>query len=203
MTTNWQTPDEVIARNVTRFRERKGWAQTVLADRLGLSKDVVLLYEGRRKGRSQRPFRWSELVELCYALDCTLYELVFPNDPDTKVDLVTDSGLGKSLKTEMPLMISPDGRAGPRSSELGLRLFGVPGDELLEADDLKEDIEKATEMRRAIAQEIQDKWAEYGRQLEVMFPGDGTKRILWEHPDTGQTTEVIIGLTPPDEQEKE
>jgi hypothetical protein len=88
---------------------------------------------------------------------------------------------------------------GPRSEELGLRLFGIPGDDLLEVDDFKRFIDDASEKRRAVAQEIQESWTEYGRQLEEMFPGDGNKRILWEDPVSGRKREVFIGRRPPNE----
>lgn len=125
------TPDGVIADNITRIREAKGWTQTQLAERLGRSKHVVLDYEGRRKGRRQRPFRWSELIELCYLLDVTLYELVLPADRDTEIDIVSQSEAMSHLPAVKVSLGSPG------SKDLGLRLFGVPGDDLLEADKLK------------------------------------------------------------------
>ena len=125
------TPDEVIANNITRIRDKKkDWTQTELAKRLGVSKHVVLDYEGGRKGRRQRPFRWSELIELCYLLDVTLYELVLPADRDTRIDVSESEALGELPAIEVSL-------GSPGSKDLGLRLFGVPGDDLLELPKLK------------------------------------------------------------------
>jgi DNA-binding Xre family transcriptional regulator len=207
---DWQTPDEVIARNVTRIRKRKKWKKTFLADRLGVSKHVVHAYEGGRvanaeepgqEGRAQRPFRWKELVELCYVLECTLYELVLPNDPDTKVDLIHDSVLGESPITEMPLLNSPDGGVGPRSEEIGLRLFRYPGDKLLESDMLKELVDKETEKRRAAAQQIQDSFAEYLRRLEEMFP-DGLSVTITDETESGRPLVTVRPTQPADEEEE-
>ena len=158
------TPDGVIADNITRLREnKKDWTQTELAKNLRVSKHVVLDYEGRRKGRRQRPFRWSELIELCYLLDVTLYELVLPPDRDTRIDVSESEALGELPAVEVSL-------GNPGSKDLGLRLFGVPGDDLLEADKLKkfagivayasdrrrENLKKFEEAIRTLAQDLVD-----------------------------------------------
>ena len=125
------TPDRVIVENIKRLRKEKGWTQTKLAKRLGVSKHVVLDYEGRREGRRQRPFKWSELIELCYLLDVTLYELVLPPDRDTRIDITSKAAaLGELPAVEVSLGL-------PTRKDLGLRLFGAPGHMLLKAEMVK------------------------------------------------------------------
>ena len=212
-TKDWQTPDEIIARNVTRLREQeqRGWSKSSLARRLGVTKHVVHAYEGGRvtnaeesgqEGRAQRPFRWQELIELCYVLGCTLYELVLPNDPDTRVDVIHDSILGENIVPDMPLLSSPDGQTGPRSEELGLRLFRYPGDKLLESDKLKVLVDKESERRRVVAQEMQDKFAEFGRQIEEMFP-HGLSGTITDDPETGRPRMKLWPTQPDDDREQE
>lgn len=157
------TPDGVIVDNIIRIREEKGWTQTKLAKRLGVSKHVVFDYEGRRKGRRQRSFKWSELIELCYLLDVTLYELVLPPDRDTRIDVLESEALGDLPAVEVSLGL-------PDSNDLGLRLFGVPGDQLLDLEQLKrfagyvahasdrrrENLKKLEEAIRTLAQDLVD-----------------------------------------------
>ncbi len=122
------TLDQVIASNVHRLRNEKHWTRQDLADRLGVTRHVVRDYEGRRAGRAQRPFRWTEIVALCYVLRVTLYELVLPADSDTEVQ---DPAL-------YPFPIGDVAGGGwPRRHDLGYGLFGVPGDKLLDAVNLK------------------------------------------------------------------
>ena len=123
------TLDQVIASNVTRLREANRWTMNDLADRLGVSRHVVLAYEGRRADRgAQRPFRWTELVTLCYALEVTLYELVLPADSDTEV---RDPAFGPLKVLEVVAL------GWPRRNDLGYGLFGLPGETLLHIDTLK------------------------------------------------------------------
>ena len=63
-------------------------------------------------------------------LDVTLYELVLPPDRDTRIDVSESEALGELPAIEVSL-------GSPGSKDLGLRLFGVPGDDLLELPKLK------------------------------------------------------------------
>jgi transcriptional regulator with XRE-family HTH domain len=192
------SPDQVIARNVRRLRLLKGWTQSEFAERLGVSKTVVLDYEGRRKSRShQRPFRWQDLIELCYLLDTTLYQLVLPNDPDEKVDLFARSTFDAPLG-DWPLIADESGSIGPRSRELGLRLFGDAGDDLLEADELNRNVEEASEGRRAALLQIQETMAELGLQLEAMFP-HGLEGEFTEDTASGSRKLTLRPRRPPNE----
>ena len=171
-TRDLQTLDEVIARNVIRLRKQREWKPVELAKRLGVTqvRSTCLRRWTDRTGRpSTATVPMGRASQTLLVLDCSLYELVLPNDPDTRVDLIHD--LPDSPITESPpLLMASDGSLGPRSVELGLRLFRYPGDKLLESDKLEELVETESEKRRALAQEIQDRFAEYGRQLEEMFP---------------------------------
>ena len=71
------TLDQVVAANVKRIRKIRRLSIDALAHRLGVNRHVVYDFEGRRRDRPQRPFRWVELVGLCSALQVTLFELVF------------------------------------------------------------------------------------------------------------------------------
>ena len=137
------TLDQVIASNVTRLREARNWTVTALARELSVTRHDVLSYEGRRPDRPQRPFRWTELVELSYIFGARMYELVLPADSDMTVDIGGTALVSLPLE-ELAFWLesledAPTDWAGrgPRSKELGLALFGAPGDKLLEEANLE------------------------------------------------------------------
>lgn len=133
------TLDDVIAVNVRNRRKELGLSQAALAEKLRCSRHRVIELEGGSKKRGRRPaFNWETLVTLCYALNVTLYQLVLPALPDADADSEIDAdpkidvmqtGIILHRNTEETLH-------GLRREELGLRVFGVSGDVLLEADTL-------------------------------------------------------------------
>ena len=163
------TLDEVIARNVTRLRKAKEWTMPTLARKLEVTRHDVLAYEGRRHDRPQRPFRWSELVELCYIFGVTLYELVLPADSDSGVD-VGETALGGLLARDVAIGM-------PRREDLGLGLFGVSGDELFKQGVLKmfanaarEAGEKRAEILQAVNAGILEAM-QVAREIAKLRPG--------------------------------
>lgn len=72
------TLDQVIAYNVRRLREERGWSRGWLAAYLGVGRHYVYDLEGGRADRSQREFKWSDLVGLCAVFQVTLFDLVLP-----------------------------------------------------------------------------------------------------------------------------
>jgi transcriptional regulator with XRE-family HTH domain len=112
------TPDQIIATNVRRFRTSKGWSQKHLGQLLGAPKTLVMDYEGRRSGRSQRPFRWSDLIAIAIALEITLYQLVSPQEAGTPIDLEAMSSWDQPLTMQR--------------AAFGQLLFGISGDDLVD-----------------------------------------------------------------------
>ena len=162
------TLDQVIAGNVTRFREAKEWTMQDLADRLKLSRHDVLAYEGRRADRKQRPFRWSELVALCYGLDVTLYELVLPADSHTHVREPALLHLKMSDVSEFGF---------PNRSDLGITLFGISGDSLLDEAHVKTFaglVQQEMERRREALEPL---WAALREIREIDFAA-GMRRAM-------------------------
>lgn len=70
--------DEVVAANVRRLREQKGWSVADLAERVGVRRQVAYDFERARPGQTQRAFKWSEIVRLCEVFHATLFDLVLP-----------------------------------------------------------------------------------------------------------------------------
>lgn len=76
--------DEVVAKNLRRIRDRKGWSRKKLAELAAMaSADEwpewrIIDLEGARSGRPPSSAKWPELVTLSYVLDVTLWELVLP-----------------------------------------------------------------------------------------------------------------------------
>lgn len=75
------TPDQVIARHVREKRERHNLTVTQLSDRMQVSRGKIYDYE-HRAGRAHA-FKWAELIELCAALNCSVFELVLPDEGET------------------------------------------------------------------------------------------------------------------------
>jgi transcriptional regulator with XRE-family HTH domain len=165
------TPDKIIAANVARFREARGWTQNDLAKRLGVNKHLVLDYEGRRTDREQRPFRWSELIALCYVLEVTMFELVLPADSETLIDL-TSTNIMQVAAIRVAWGPGPVGTAN--REDLGLGLFGASGDGLLEAESLStlaKFADDATSVRREIVDKVWKSVVDGIRDLAEKYPG--------------------------------
>lgn len=149
------TLDVAIARNVKRLREEKKWSRRTLAKVLHVSANRVSDMEEPREGREQREFRWWELVALCGALDCTLYELVLPKEGEqlvrsSKVPLVVaeldDGGFGKAV-------------VGNRD-EMAWRLFGLPPNYVNDKGLMKRLRESATTEAGKLVTELMASWKE-------------------------------------------
>ena len=196
------TLDQVIASNVTRLRETKRWTMNDLADRLDVSRHDVLAYEGRRADRPQRPFRWSELVALCYVLKVTLFELVLPADSETEV---REPAL-------FPLQIvDVAGFGWPRSEELGYGLFGVAGDKLLKKEILKnfenwvqEETEKRTKSLQAVGELIDremQRAAQVAREIDELRPGMTGRELLERYQGRTRSLPEILEIIRDEEEE--
>jgi hypothetical protein len=85
------TIDQVVAKNLRRLRDDRGWTREVFAKRLRLEAGIdlptwrIVDLEGARTGHPPATVRWIELVALCITLDVTLWDLVLPVDPERKV----------------------------------------------------------------------------------------------------------------------
>ncbi len=122
------TLDEVVARNVRRLRFNRGYSIAQLADRLQVGRHASYDYERPRKDSSQHAFKWSELVRLCAALECSLFDLVLPPE-DVSLDLpdwvappshVQAIALGEELGA---VEVTPPGR-----EEISQVVFHLPAD---------------------------------------------------------------------------
>ena len=213
--------DQVIAGNVTRLREAQGWTMQDLADRLDVRRHDVLAYEGRKADRPQRSFRWPELVSLCYAFKVTLYELVLPADSHTEVR--------EPALLHFPVGEVAFGFGWPRRAGLGLRLFGISGDVLLEEVTLKrfetyvqeetertaEEIDRVTAGIAAFVTEaaitlerlhaidfrkVTEEHLEIGKQIGERRPGMTNREMLERYPDQS-LAEVLQSIIDEDTEE--
>ena len=73
------TLDQVVSANVKRLRDDAGLSVSQLADKLKVSRAKVYQYERPRADGRVHSFKWSEMVALCEALECALWELVLPD----------------------------------------------------------------------------------------------------------------------------
>ena len=180
-----------------------------LAKKLECSRHRVMELEGRSKGRGRRPaFTWRTLVALSYVLDVTLYQLVLPALPDdeTGPEINTDPriSLTKSGLPDLPVVDVSRPGEGLRRDSLGLRLFGVPGDLLLQTDNLNKftgNIARDIDKRRVALTRMNEAMAETIRHFEEMFP-DGLLMTITDDPVTGRPKGVITPRKPTDEQEE-
>ena len=134
------TLDEIVAMNMSRLRRERNLTVSELARGLGISRPQVYDMERPRPGRSQREFRWRELVSLCRTLDTTLFELVLPPEGtllDEGEEIIGILDRNASADDELD-----DFKAEPLDRyDMSLGVFGLPGD-LTEADKLRQVLEK-------------------------------------------------------------
>jgi transcriptional regulator with XRE-family HTH domain len=178
MGNEWLTLDEIIASNVQRLRNTKGWTVTELARELGVSRLVVYDMEGSRDDRQQREFKWSDLVALCGALNTVLFELVLPQEgvfiagvesfPRMIVDRPSLDRVAKGVVRRFGSGGPEEGATWPRAlSEpvvgrdgLSTRLFGtsVAG---FSSQAMALIVEKATAAKRKRDSQLEELEAEY------------------------------------------
>lgn len=85
--------DEIIASNLRRIREERDLPKTQLAERLDMGRHRVQDFERPRRG-NVHSFKWSELVALCDALECSIFELVLPGEGEV-IDVPEWRGTGR------------------------------------------------------------------------------------------------------------
>ena len=150
-----RTPDAVVGANIRRLRELNDpeWSQQALADRLNDIdgergwKDRIVRMERRKLDplpdgtllpfdmQKHRSASWPELLSLALVFEVSLYELVLPQDDQTRVTVAS-----ASVSEETPSEF-PDGRPFPKKhttryphhsdrNELAELLFGLPGNSL-------------------------------------------------------------------------
>lgn len=161
-----KTFDQVVAENVRRLRDDEEWSMAELAERLGKKPHDVLAFEGQRNDRSQRPFRWTELVELAYVFRVPLFDLVLPDDAETEI-----YPEGTAL---MRLPLGEVAAGWPRRDDLGYRLFGIGGDLLWSKharDTLANKVREAAEAREALLRDASDALREAAEKLTEKYPG--------------------------------
>lgn len=101
------TPDEVVASRLRELvKNDRDLSTKVLAQKLGIGEDQARDMQRPRRGRAQRAFTWLELVQLCEALDMSLFELVLPPEDVTvigyKGEVPPDArGIRKTILTSM------------------------------------------------------------------------------------------------------
>lgn len=146
------TLDEVIAANVRRRREELNLSVADLAGRLDVGKHLVYDLERPRAGQQQREFAWSELVELCRALETNLFDLVLPPEDvkvefynfDTSGDVDLSAAAQRAGAGELAEILDRPDRA-----ILGWLLFGVDGRDL-DPEMFRSFVEKANRERRQV-----------------------------------------------------
>jgi hypothetical protein len=89
-----QSPDEVVATNIRRLRDSMNLSRVQLARKMSdLTGDewsswrLIDLEGARSSDQPPRPSRWHELISLALAFDVTVFELVLPQDADTRTQV--------------------------------------------------------------------------------------------------------------------
>ena len=72
----------ILSRNIKRYRQRKGWSQAVLAEKMGISTNYLSDIETKRGWVS--PF---SLVKLANALEIEVFELFMPQETASKGEI--------------------------------------------------------------------------------------------------------------------
>jgi len=132
------TPDEVIAANVRRFRQARGWSQETLAKTLTFrghasTRHRILQMEGSRSDRSPS-FSWSLLIALADLFDVTVFDLVLPDDETDVVAMAVEMPTGKStfpghlFVDVLKLDVESGGEMLWNRDEMAQQLFHLPGD---------------------------------------------------------------------------
>ena len=162
------TVDEVVAHNVRRIRTENGLSVAELAAILGVKPHMIYDFEGTRKEKPQRPFRWDEIFKLCFVLNTNLFELVLPPE-------------GAERISYLPNIAETADRAGMRvlssslqhdaRSELGWILFGLDGRKFDTAalEDLLNSQRQERDRRSAIIRGItEEMWSRLEEALNEM-----------------------------------
>ena len=89
------TEAEILGMNIRKYRQAKGWTQTDLAMRIGLSKDYLSKVE---KGRVES-ISFKRLVAICDALDIQLFQLVMKDSESRFFRLAINKENFETLKT--------------------------------------------------------------------------------------------------------
>jgi transcriptional regulator with XRE-family HTH domain len=129
------TLDELVSVNVRRLRDGAGLSVAQLAARLNVSRAKVYQYEGPRSDGRRHSFKWSEVVELCAALECSVFELVLPDEGDT---VEVPEWVARRIEpTQLDgqlgaVRVSPPGR-----EELARLVFHLPGEALTRLPEIR------------------------------------------------------------------
>lgn len=76
-----------IGANIKKYRRERGFTQSELAERIGLTQSAIGKYESGDRGKSKETVAGCEsgritlsittLLDICEVLDCSLYDLVY------------------------------------------------------------------------------------------------------------------------------
>ena len=168
-----KNPDEVVAYNVKRLRLGSELSVAELAGQLGVKSHVVYDYEGTRKDKPQRPFRWQEIVNLCLVLNTTLFELVLP--PEGAESFTYLPGLPAEIVEKAGMPILAKGLVHDFRAEMGWWLFGLDGKKL---------------DSKALEVVLSNKRKELDRRSEIIrgITDEMWKRLEEAHHDQGEET---------------
>jgi len=150
--------DEIVAKNLDSLIEKRGETIANMARDLGVSRAQVYDMLKVRPGRPQREFKWSEIVRLASLLDVLVFDLVLPPE-----DVVLDAGQWVTRFQSADLWDMPDDETehlhvgALTRAEVGLALFGLPGDYLSQESvkRMRRERELSKEQRsQAVAEEL-------------------------------------------------
>jgi len=158
--------DEIVALNLAALIEEKRIPIAAVARHLGVSRAQVYDLLGRRSGRPQREFRWSEIVKLAGFLDVLVFDLVLPPE-----DVVLDGGMWLIRLTAADLWERPPDEVGElhvgalSRDEVALGLFGL-GSGLLSRDKLDEVRRRVEETKRDRARAVEEEMESLGQAMK-------------------------------------
>jgi transcriptional regulator with XRE-family HTH domain len=134
------TVNQVVARNLARYRNKAGLTQKELGDRLGWTKNKVSEAERSFDGERTREFDAQELAHLSLALDVPLIALLLPPEDDGMPVAYNFTG--------------PDGKPCSMADLTGRVLLPDSGDDGPALEDYRD------RFRAAVARYLDPEWAE-------------------------------------------
>ena len=150
--------DETIASNLRRLIEDRELTFADVADRLRVQRHLVYDMVRARPGRSQREFRWSELVALCSALGTTVFELVLPPEGESAN---LDWFAGGELRDRLKFYEWSDSSLD--RDQMSRLLFAVSSPTPKQLEAMREEAKTTAERREGIVREFAE---EILRRLE-------------------------------------
>jgi len=178
------TPDQIVDRNVERLRKTRRLTVTQLAKAMRVSRATIYDYEPET-GRGHA-FKWAELIALCAALECSIFDLVLPDEGE-KLDLpewVTHGDM-QALDADMELSIdNPEALhdVDPADVEIAAGQLGVvatmpPGREELVQVVFHAPADLIDQLQRVTAAGFEE-WRDRFREAELLVAREARQKMI-------------------------